>query len=56
MEEIEASITAPLVDESWRDWDGDAEAAIALRIDGADSRPRVLAADENWGEREIASE
>ena len=36
IEAIEASITATLVDESWRDWDGDAEVAIALRIDEVD--------------------
>ncbi len=36
IEAIEASIDATLVDESWRDWDGVAEVAIALRIDDAD--------------------
>lgn len=33
IEAIEASIAATLVDESWRNWDGDAEVAIALRMD-----------------------
>ncbi|OYW40755.1 MAG: hypothetical protein B7Z35_00745 [Hydrogenophilales bacterium 12-61-10] len=36
IEAIEASIAATLVDESWRNWDGDAEVAIALRIDEVD--------------------
>ncbi len=42
IEAIEKSIAATLVDESWRDWDGDAEVAIALRIDEVDEADSSL--------------